>query len=279
MKNVDGLDQPEAREHLCDSTRGWTLGQIRSESRSTRTEHMGVTNVDQLLRTLSAVGVAGLLTLSLAGCGDDKGETRESLEAEQSVIQEEEKTVAEQDLASSEVTPGVLALMVVNATLGDAEPLAEYGGIPSVDSAVAMAQEMYAETLDETLDTSPTEEQMDAYNAAIADAFDRIEVTILEEEVDGDQGRGVVAIRGIDFGEGSRLAKQDPESEALNSTDPDKALHLRLLRSWELSPLFEEPREVENNFVLDPKTGKWKSPSFVEYVQTTGSVYAAFMGQ
>ena len=273
------MSRQRTLKRFCATSHSRPFGRVPSEPRSALIEHTGVANVSRLSKALSAIGLVGFLAFSSAGCSGSTGEPDGTLEPGQSIVEVEETVVVEQDLASPEVTPGVLAMMVVNAALGDAEPLAEYGTLPAVEDAAAVAQEVYANTVDEIIGVPPTEEQVDAVNAAIADAFGRVEVTVLEEEVDGDQGRAVVAIRGIDLGEGTKLAKQDPEAEALMSTNPDEALDLMLLRGWELSPLVEEPHEVEFSFVLDPKTGKWEARSLTEYKEATFSAYAAFMGQ
>lgn len=212
--------------------------------------------LNRLIKTLSAVGMASLLTLSLSACGDSKNEVEKPKETVQSVAQEEE---VEEQPEAEELSPGEFALMVVNAVRGDEEPLVEYGTNVQVGNVVTEKQEGMEAALEMMLDVPPTEEQIDTLNAAISDAIAKTEVELLEEEVDGDQGRAVVSILGIDHEEGTDLAGSDPEVKELVFGDADDMFYMIAIKGWELSPLMDEPYVIEFNYTMNAETGKWEA--------------------
>lgn len=193
------------------------------------------------------------------------------------MVQEEEVEI-EEEPAGAEMSPGEFALMMVNAARGDEEPLTEYADNVHVRNVVTENQEAMETALEMMLDAPPTAEEIDALNAAISDAIARTQVELVEEEVDGDQGRAVVSILGINHEEGTDLASSDPEVQALVFEDMDKMMYLIAVKGWELSPLMEEPYEIEFNYKMNSETGKWE-PADTDEVKKQTMIAPALLGE
>lgn len=218
--------------------------------------------MSKLMKRFSAIGLVGLLALSLSGCGDKADDTEQSAKPKQGVSRQmkKEKTKEkeeEEEVVASDVSPGELSLMIVDAALGNEKDLADYGSDFDVTNVLDATQQANVLALEMLIEDGPSPEQLDALDAAVTDAFSRVEVEVVEEEESGSEGSATVAIYGVSSEKGTEIASEDPNIQDLVFGDMEVMMYEVLLQGWVLAPVVEEPYEIEFEFNLDPKTGRW----------------------
>lgn len=187
---------------------------------------------------LAAAVTSLFLAVSLAGCGGSSG----SVDAEN---------------LADQLGPGEVAMLYVEALSGNPEALQEYNPSSSITFEQSVPASFNESFLMES-EVTPTTAEIDALNEAGVKALDKIKMSVISEEINGDNATVLLTIQGLDFE--TALDATFSASEVAPTAGDQELIVALLLESWQTAELGEGVQELELIFKKSMESGadaKW----------------------
>ena len=158
---------------------------------------------------------------------------------------------AEQE--SEKASPSEVAPLYLEAMRGNVAGLKEYN--PDTELTEEGVFGSANTSFLETLGVSATAEQEAQLTEAMLAGLSKVEYTIIDEQVDGENATVTVALRGLDLSSSLETQFATIGGRMTDDTD-DKTVVAIVDKAWRKAPLVAEPTEVEMPFIA-VSDGRW----------------------